>query len=97
MAGYKVLAAGDVDGALTLCEQYDGDIHLLLTDIVLPKMGGRELADKVLAIRPNLKVVYLSGYTSNAMVHHGVFDTGTAFIEKPIASNVLLATIRECL
>jgi PAS domain S-box-containing protein len=92
--GYKVLDTGDVDAVLDICRQYKGKIHLLLTDVVLPGMSGPQLAEKVTRERPEIFVVYMSGYTDDAIVHHGVLDAGTAFIEKPIAPNVLLEKIR---
>jgi PAS domain S-box-containing protein len=95
--GYKVLATDDVEAALEICSEYEGKVHLLLTDVVLPKMGGPQLAEKIVSMRPDVKVVYMSGYTDDAIVHHGVLDPGTAFIEKPIAPNALLEKIREFL
>jgi two-component system, cell cycle sensor histidine kinase and response regulator CckA len=96
-AGYRVVAAGDPDGAVSLCRQHDGDIDLLLTDVVLPGADGRELARRVLALRPGVRVVYMSGYTDDAIVHHGVLEPGTAFIEKPITADMLLRKVREYL
>jgi PAS domain S-box-containing protein len=95
--GYTVLATGDVGEAIELSRTHGGPIHALLTDVVLPGMGGRELAERIVAIRPTTKPVYMSGYTDNAIVHHGVLDPGTAFIEKPITADVLLAKLREFL
>ncbi len=95
--GYTVLDAGDMDQAVELSKKHDGPIHLLLTDVVLPRMGGRAVAETLLAVRPDLKVVYMSGYTDDAIVHHGVLDPGTAFIQKPITSAILLTKLRECL
>ncbi|MFH1834461.1 MAG: ATP-binding protein, partial [bacterium] len=76
-AGYKVLIAADGDDALLKGTQHAGDIHLLLTDVVMPRMSGRVLAQELSKTRPTLKVVYMSGYTDNAIVHHGVLDAGT--------------------
>lgn len=95
--GYRVLATGDAQEAMDLCRRHKGEVDLLLTDVVMPRMGGRELAENIMALQPNIKVVYMSGYTDNAIVHHGVLDPGTAFIEKPIAPNVLLEKIRDFL
>jgi len=75
----------------------DGEIHLLLTDVVLPRTDGRELANRILAVRPGVKVVFMSGYTDDAIVHHGVLEPGTAFIEKPVTSETLLTKMREFL
>jgi two-component system cell cycle sensor histidine kinase/response regulator CckA len=96
-AGYTVLAAADADGALALCRQHDGDLHLLLTDVVLPGTGGREMARRMLELRPAIKVAFMSGYTDDAIVHHGVLEPGTAFIEKPITADTLLRKVREYL
>jgi CheY-like chemotaxis protein len=95
--GYTVLAAGDVDGAMELCRGHDGEIHLLLTDVVLPRTDGREVANRILSLRPGVKVVFMSGYTDDAIVHHGVLEPGTAFIEKPVTSVALLTKLREFL
>jgi len=92
-AGYTVLATGDVDQALTICREHDGTLDLLLTDLVLPKMDGRQLSEKARSVRSDMKVVYMSGYAGNAVVHHGVLGPDAAFIEKPVAPGVLLERI----
>lgn len=96
-SGYTVLATGDVDEAVALFKKSEGAIHLLLTDVVLPKMGGRQLAEALTALHPELKVLYMSGYTDNAIVHHGVLMPGTAFLEKPIKPSTLLEKVRDVL
>ncbi|MGE4158611.1 MAG: PAS domain S-box protein [Planctomycetota bacterium] len=96
-ADYQVLIAGEIDEAMDICRKHEGRIHMLLTDVVLPKVGGRELAERLKAVRPDLKVVFMSGYTDGAIAHQGVLDTGTAFIEKPVAPQALLQKIREFL
>ena len=96
-AGYKVLTAADGDEALMKSAQHAGDIHLLLTDVVMPRMSGRVLAQEVGKTRPTVKVVYMSGYTDNAIVHHGVLDAGTHFLAKPFTSAGLTKKIREVL
>ncbi len=96
-AGYKVLAAADPSEALRLCKQHGDEIRLLLTDVVMPKMSGRQLAGKLLAMQPELAVLYMSGYTDNAIVHHGVLDPGTHFIAKPFAAGELTRKVREIL
>lgn len=93
-AGYTVLDTGDPEEALKICREYSGEIALLLTDVIMPKMGGREFAEKARILRPDMRTVYMSGYTDDAIVHHGVLEPGTAFIEKPISPEVLLAKTR---
>jgi two-component system, cell cycle sensor histidine kinase and response regulator CckA len=94
-AGYTVLDTGETEEAVHLAMRHPGPIHLLLTDIVLPGGGGRELAERVLAVRPGLHVIYMSGYTDDAIVHRGVLDPNTPFIDKPIAADALLLKLRE--
>ena len=94
-AGYTVLDTGHPEEGIKICQEYPGDIHVLLTDVIMPKMGGRELADKIQTLHPSINIVYMSGYTDNAIVHHGVLESGTAFIEKPISPEDLLTKIRS--
>jgi PAS domain S-box-containing protein len=95
--GYTVLTAADGDEGLHLCTAYDGPIDLLLTDVVMPGLSGPEMAQCILPMRPTLKVVYMSGYASDAMGDHGVLDPGTAFLQKPFTPDVLLGKVRETL
>jgi two-component system, cell cycle sensor histidine kinase and response regulator CckA len=93
--GHTVLAARHGGEALLLCEQHPGPIHLLLTDVVMPQMSGRDLADRLAPLRPDMKVLYMSGYTENAIVHHGVLETNVSFIQKPFRIKTLMENIRE--
>ena len=95
--GYTVLAAASGAEALKLAADHTGPIHLLVTDVVLPGMSGRELAARFQSVRPALKVLYTSGYTDEAIVHHGVLDPGIAFLQKPFTSGALARKVRETL
>ncbi|MBI4794745.1 MAG: response regulator [Deltaproteobacteria bacterium] len=95
--GYKVWVAGNGGEALSICEKEKGPIHLMLTDVVMPQMSGTELAERVAALRPGIEVVYMSGYTTNAIVHHGVLDAGINFIQKPVKIFTLIQKVREVL
>jgi PAS domain S-box-containing protein len=96
--GYKVLEAANGEEALRLVHENTGEkIHLLLTDVVLPQMGGKELADQLKVFRPDIKVLYTSGYTDYAIVHHGVLNSGTHFLQKPFSLKTLSQKVREVL
>jgi hypothetical protein len=95
--GYTVLMAGDIDQAEEACRRHTGSIHLLMTDVILPKANGREVARRVKTLRPGLKVLYMSGYTDSAIVQHGVLETGVAFLQKPFALSALANKVREVL
>jgi PAS domain S-box-containing protein len=96
-AGYEVIDAPNAAEAVRLSERHAGPIHLLLTDIVMPHVSGRELARRLGVIRPRIRVLYMSGYTDDAMVNHGIVDPGIAFLSKPITPDVLLRKVRETL
>jgi len=96
--GYRVLVAVNGEEALGVVREHDGEtIHLLLADIVMPLMGGKELADKLKIFRPDVKVLYTSGYADDAIVHHGVLDPGTYFLQKPFSLKTLSNKVREVL
>jgi|CXWL01.1.fsa_nt_gi PAS domain S-box-containing protein len=96
-AGFTVLAAPDGETALHLTADHVGPIDLLLTDMVLPGINGRAVADGVKALRPTVRVLYMSGYTEDAIVHHGVLDEGIEFLEKPFSRQDLLARVTAIL
>jgi two-component system cell cycle sensor histidine kinase/response regulator CckA len=95
--GYKVLAAAGTEEGLALCRANHHDIHLLVTDVIMPGMNGRQLAEQVKQISPSTKVLYVSGYTNNAIVHYGVLDPGLWFLPKPFSLTALVAKVREVL
>ncbi len=96
--GYRVLDAANGEEALRVAKEHDREtIHLLLADIVMPQMGGKALADRLKILRPNVKVLYTSGYADNAIVHHGVLDPGTHFLQKPFSLKTLSHKVREVL
>jgi DNA-binding response OmpR family regulator len=97
VAGYTVLTAANGKEAISLCAQYSGDIQLLLTDVVMPGLNGRALALELLKTHERLKVLYMSGYTDDAIGHHGVLDPGTHFIGKPFTGHDLARKVREVL
>ncbi len=95
--GYTVLEAQDGNEALQICGQHQGSIHLMVTDVVMPQMSGRELAEHLTLLRPGMRVLYMSGYPDNAIVHHGVLKPGTAFLQKPFNLSALENKVREVL
>ncbi len=95
--GYIVLTAESGKHALAVCDQLDGEVDLLLTDVVMPEMSGRELYDRIAARHPHVKALYMSGYTDNVIAHRGVLDKGVHFIQKPFSAKVLAAKVREAL
>ena len=96
-AGYKVLESSGVEDALETAKDVQRRIDLLLTDIVMPRMDGRELANQMVALRPDLKVLYMSGYPDDIIVHRGVLAQGTVLVQKPFTKTTLLRKVRETL
>ncbi len=96
-AGYRVIAARCGAEGLELAQAHDGPIQLLVTDVVMPEMSGRELAEQVTRIRPDTRVLYMSGYTNDAIMRHGIVESGVAFLQKPFSSVALARKVREAL
>jgi PAS domain S-box-containing protein len=93
--GYTVLSASRPGEAIRLAEAHSSEIHLLMTDVVMPEMNGRDLAKNLLSLYPNLKRLFMSGYTANVIAHHGVLDPGVNFIQKPFSMQDLAAKLRD--
>jgi len=95
--GYKVLEAQNGYIALTIGRSYAEPIHMLLTDLIMPRMSGTELRDKLLKVRPDIKNLFMSGYTDDSISHEGILHSETAFIEKPFSPDAIFRKIREVL
>jgi CheY-like chemotaxis protein len=96
-SGYKVLEARSGVEALQMVIDYPDRIHLVMTDVIMPVMSGRELVAEIHAVRPEIRVLYASGYTDDAIVRHGMLDPGLAFLQKPFTPDSLLKKVREVL
>ena len=95
--GYTVVSAGTPGEAIRLATEHAGEIHLLMTDVVMPEMNGRDLSKNILSLYPQLKCLFMSGYTANVIAHHGVLDEGVNFIQKPFSKEDLAVKVREAL
>ena len=95
--GYTVLAANTPMMAIQLAQEYAGEIHLLITDVVMPEMNGRELVQRLSSLRPAMQCLYMSGYTADVIAHHGVLEPGIHFIQKPFSISDLALAVRETL
>ena len=95
--GYKVVCAATPGEAIRLANEHSGGIDLLITDVVMPEMNGRDLAKALLSIYPEIRRVFMSGYTADVIAHHGVIDEGVYFLSKPFTMNELAEKVREAL
>jgi CheY-like chemotaxis protein len=95
--GYHVLEAENAGEALLICEKHPRTIHLLVTDVIMPKMSGPELAERLRELRPEMLVLYTSGYGDAAIIQHGILDPGVAYLQKPISPGTLVSRVRELL
>jgi CheY-like chemotaxis protein len=95
--GYQVIEASNPGEALLACEKYSGSIPLMITDVVMPQMGGRELSERLRRPRPEMRVLYMSGYTDDAVVRQGMLDPAMFFLQKPFTGRALAQRVREIL
>jgi DNA-binding NtrC family response regulator len=95
--GYRVMAANSPVEAIRLASEYKGELNLLMTDVIMPGMNGRDLAKSLLALHPQLKRLFMSGYTSDVIAHHGVLNEELHFIQKPFSMQNLATKVREVL
>ncbi|MFH1740546.1 MAG: response regulator, partial [bacterium] len=97
MNGYTVLAAGNGQEALQISQRHNGPIHLVITDVVMPGMSGRTLAEHLAPVHPDMRVLYMSGYTDDEIIQHGVLDDKIPFMQKPFSLDTLTLRVREIL
>jgi DNA-binding response OmpR family regulator len=95
--GYRVVVAGNGRAGLRICEEFDGVIDLMITDVVMPEMNGRQLAEEIALTRPATRVLFMSGYTDDAIVRHGILAANMSFIQKPFLPAALLLKARDIL
>jgi CheY-like chemotaxis protein len=95
--GYTVLEAQSGEAALDLAQRHSGRIHLLLTDVIMPGMSGRALALRLVPMRPDVRIIYMSGYTDDAITRHGVLEPGVTYVQKPFTPDALVRKVREVL
>jgi two-component system, cell cycle sensor histidine kinase and response regulator CckA len=96
-AGYTVLKAANAREAVEISRTHQGEIALLVTDVIMPQVSGKQLADELVLLRPGLKVLFLSGYTENTVLHHGVLDNGVEFLAKPFSQEALVNKVQDIL
>jgi CheY-like chemotaxis protein len=96
-AGYRIIEARSGSEALEAVRQHAGTIHLVVTDVVMPEMSGRELAERIVKTYPAVKILYMSGYTDDAVMRHGIVESGVFFLQKPFSPLALARKVREVL
>ena len=97
VSGYNVLEAASGSEAMEICKDHNGTVHLLLTDVVMPQMSGPQLSEEVMKMWPDISILYMSGYTDNVIMHHGVLKKGVPFLQKPFSPDALVLKVREIL
>jgi len=95
--GYLVRGVGSGAEALAFCREFQGDIHLVVTDVVMPDMNGREVARRVAELRPKARILFMSGHTTNVIAHRGVLDRDIEYLQKPFTPEILARKVRELL
>jgi CheY-like chemotaxis protein len=97
LQGYSVMQAADADEAMRICETFVHEIHLVVSDVVMPRVSGRQLVERLRRLRPQIKVLYISGYTDDAIIHHGIVGGEMPFLQKPFTKDALARKVREVL